>query len=180
MKLKKGQLLISEPFLNDSNFERSVILLCEHNEEGSFGFVLNKQTSHQVQDVLDEPIDYELFLGGPVDHSSMHYIHCRPDLITDAVLLKDDIYWGGNFEEVKAQIRLGLIPSEQIRFFLGYSGWDSGQLDLELNEEVWIIYDGDIQFIFQTDATSMWREVLKRMGGKYKAIANFPTDPRLN
>ncbi len=180
MKLQKGQLLISEPFLNDSNFERSVILLCEHDKEGSFGFVFNNHTTHKVMDVLDDNIAFDLYLGGPVDHTSMHFIHNKPDLISGGSLLKDNLYWGGDFEEVKTQCLLGAIKESEIRFFLGYSGWDAGQLEDELKENVWIISNNSIDFILKESATGLWREVLKRMGGKYKAIANFPTDPRLN
>jgi len=180
MNLQKGQLLISEPFLVDSNFERSVILLCEHNEEGSFGFVLNKLTTHEVKDVVEVEIDFDLFLGGPVDHTSMHFVHGKPDLIAGGLHLKDNLFWGGSFEEAKIHHMTGALKPSNIRFFLGYSGWDAGQLDEELKEDVWIVYNGPIQFILEEPPTGLWREVLKRMGGKYKAIANFPTYPRLN
>ncbi len=180
--LDKGKLLIAEPFLGDPNFERSVVLLCEHNENGSFGFVLNQTTELTLKDVLEEEFytDIPLQIGGPVEHNTLHFIHCLGTMVEDTVPIAEGLYWGGNFEQVKSMLTMGKITPQDVRFFVGYSGWGDGQLDNELKQNAWIIAEADASFIFNTPANQFWRGILRRMDGKYKSIANYPTDPRLN
>jgi len=180
--LRKCTFLIAEPFLNDPNFERSVILLCEHNENGSFGLVINQQTNLLLSDVLEENIyeDMPLYLGGPVEKNTLHFLHRRPDLIPGSIAVDDGIYWGGDFEQIKREINNFNLTPEEIRFFIGYSGWSSGQLEEEMEHNTWIVSRSDAQFLFSTPAKDFWRDVLKRMGGEYRAIAHYPIDPSLN
>ncbi len=180
---KKGDLLISEPFLMDPNFARTVILLCEHNEEGSFGFVLNKPSLMNLNEVLEDVSDRkdEVYIGGPVQQNALQFIHKNDRLIEGGSTVRDGIFWGGNFEQMLAMMESNLIESSDIKFFAGYSGWSSGQLKSELELKSWIISrDVNIDQIFDTDVESLWKEVLNTMGGKYKIAANFPVDPRLN
>ncbi len=181
-KVKKGVFLIAEPFLNDPNFERSVIFLCEHSETGSLGFVVNQETNLFLGDVLEDNIyeDIPLFLGGPVEKNTLHFLHCRPDLIPDSIEVLNGIYWGGDFEHVKTQLNEFVLKPEEIRFFVGYSGWAEKQLDEEMNQNTWIVTSADPGFLFGTSPKSFWREILKRMGGKYRSIAHYPIDPSLN
>lgn len=178
----KGKALIAEPFLGDPNFERSVILLCEHNDEGSFGFVLNQSTQITLQSVIAEDIYKEILLniGGPVERNTLHFIHRLGEKIEDTVQISKDLYWAGNFEQVLSLLNLGKIEEKDIRFFLGYSGWSEGQLINEINENVWIVTDIAADFIFDTSPAEFWREILKKLGGDYKIKANYPIDPRLN
>ena len=179
----KGDLLISEPFLADANFERSVILLCEHNEEGSLGFVLNKPSTLTLSDALDEVSGSEevLHTGGPVQQNTLHFVHRIPQLMEQADDLGNGIYWGGDYEALLSLINTRQLLAEDIKFFAGYSGWAPQQLTHELVEEAWIVYHGaSAQQIFDMPANQLWREVLRSMGGEYKAIANYPIDPRLN
>ena len=180
---KKGDLLISEPFLMDLNFARTVILLCEHNEEGSFGFVLNKSSPMKLNELVAEVADRhdEVYLGGPVQRNMLQFIHKNDRLIEGGIMVREGIYWGGNFEQMLAIVESNLIEQSDIKFFAGYSGWSPGQLKSELEENSWIISrDVNIDQIFDTDIESLWKEVLNTMGGKYKLVANFPADPRLN
>ena len=180
---KKGDLLISEPFLSDPNFSRTVILLCEHNEEGSFGFVINKQATVKLNELISEAGDREdkIFIGGPVQQNTLQFIHRSDGLIEGSIKVQEGIYWGGDFQQMLAMIDGDLIKEEDIKFFVGYSGWGAGQLKGELELNSWIISRNvKIEQIFNTDVESLWKEVLNTMGGKFKIVANFPVDPRLN
>ncbi|NMM47944.1 YqgE/AlgH family protein [Marinigracilibium pacificum] len=179
----KGSCLISEPFLPDPNFERSVVLLCENNEDGSFGFVLNKPSILTLSEVLDEKpaLDIPLYVGGPVQQDTLHFIHRRPDLIDEAVPLGNGVYWGGNFEQVVNLLRSGIYLDEDFKFFIGYSGWTAGQLQKELEETSWIVSEKtDLDTIFVHGSEEIWGDILRKMGGEFKMFANYPLDPRLN
>ncbi len=181
--VSKGDLLISEPFLPDPNFERTVILLCEHNEEGSVGFVLNKPSHFQLKDVVDEVqgFDVTLYSGGPVEQNTLHFIHKVNDQLSTYQTIKKGLYWGDNFEQLLTKINVKKVSPGDLKFFIGYSGWGSGQLESEIREKSWIIYkNATITQVFDTPPEILWRSVLKEMGGEYKVIANYPTDPRLN
>jgi putative transcriptional regulator len=182
MEPQKGDLLISEPFLRDPNFSRTVILLCEHNAEGSFGFVLNKPASVAIHQLLDKiNRQDEVFIGGPVQQNMLQFIHCNNSLIEGGLEVKSGIYWGGNFEQMITCLENGLISSDEIRFFVGYSGWGVGQLDGEMALNSWIICrNAHVEQILDTNVDSLWKEILNTMGGKYRIISNFPVDPRLN
>ncbi len=180
---QKGDLLISEPFLNDPNFVRTVVLLCEHNEEGSFGFVLNKPSQITIHELIEEVEDRDdtVFVGGPVQQNTLQFIHRNNDLIEGGMEVSDGLYWGGNFEQMLTILDGNLIGKNEIKFFVGYSGWAAGQLKGELELNSWIIFRNvGVEKIFDTNVESLWKEVLKTMGGKYKIISNFPVDPRLN
>ncbi|MGN7886269.1 YqgE/AlgH family protein [Dyadobacter sp. 22481] len=181
-KVSKGSLLIAKPFLGDPNFERGVILMCEHNEHGSFGFVLNQTTDLFLGDVLDETIyqDITLHLGGPVEKNTLHFIHRRPDLVTGGTEIMKDLYWGGDFNVVKTLLNLNTLKQEDVMFFIGYSGWSGGQLDDEIKQDSWIISSTTSDFLFSTPPGNFWREILRNMGGEYRSIAHYPIDPRLN
>lgn len=176
-----GDLLIAEPFMGDTNFERSVVLVCEHSAAGTFGLVLNQLTDIHLSDVIEEVhADIPLFVGGPVQQNTLHFIHRRPDLIDNSIRINDGLYWSGDFDQVKQAVNLGTLSENDIRFFIGYSGWSEGQLDEELGQKAWIVSRSDANFLFNTPTKEFWRGVLKRMGGEYKSIAHYPVDPRLN
>lgn len=180
---RKGDILISEPFLADPNFVRTVIFLCEHNDEGSFGFVLNKPAQIKLNELLEDVKERQdgIYVGGPVQQNTLQFIHRNDGLIEGGIEVKKGIYWGGNFEQMLTIIESNLIKQSDIKFFVGYSGWGAGQLKNELEVNSWIISRNvNIEQIFDTDVKSLWKEVLHKMGGKYKIVANFPVDPRLN
>jgi len=182
LKPEKGRLLISEPYLPDPNFERTIILLCENNEEGSFGFVLNKPSLANVSEVMDDIKDYNApaLVGGPVQQDTLHYIH-RHQALEDSVKIADGIYWGGNFEKLLFLLDTKQLPHKDIRFFLGYSGWTGGQLEQELEQDSWIVSDQvSEELVFDTAPDSMWKKTLRIMGGRFSVYSNYPKDPRLN
>ena len=182
IKPEKGRLLISEPFLPDPNFERTVVLLCEHNEEGSFGFVLNKPSILKVGEVMEDITDLDnlVYVGGPVQQDTLHFIH-RNTQLENAVEIVEQIYWGGAFDNLMLLCQTRQITGKDIRFFLGYSGWGPGQLDEELEQDSWIVCDYVTdQLLFDTEPEIMWRKALENMGGRFSMYSNYPVDPRLN
>lgn len=179
----RGVILISEPFLPDPNFERTVVLICDHNDQGSVGFVLNRYADIKLADVVDDFTDYEniLYVGGPVEQNTMHFLHKIPHDLEGSLPLSEGIAWGGDFEKLKFLVNTKQIEIEGVRFFLGYSGWAPGQLEKEINENSWIVYKPDnLIEIWDMEATDLWRKILKKMGGKFKIMSNYPIDPRLN
>ena len=182
-KPQRGDLLISEPYLPDSNFERTVIYLCEHDENGTFGFVLNKRAQVKLGDVIDEVANNqsELYVGGPVQQDTLHFIHRDRHLAEKSKLVGGGIYWGGDYDLLLNMLNTQSIEANDVRFFLGYSGWAEGQLDDELKENSWIILKGASQeMIFDWDNQELWKACLKSMGGKYRLMSNYPKDPRMN
>src|SRR5882757_9272848 len=178
----KGRILVSEPYLPDPNFERTIILLCEHNEDGSFGFVLNKMSEADVHEILNEIKNYDgkVYIGGPVQQDTLHFIHRHPEL-DDAVEIAEGIFWGGNFEKLVLLLQTRQIGPEDVKFFIGYSGWSEGQLDEEMEADSWIVSDKVTEeLIFETNPKIMWQKVLKNMGGRFSVYSNHPADPRLN
>ena len=179
----KGDLLLSEPFLADTNFERSVVLICEHTDEGALGFVLNKPSLLTLADVVEEAAGFKqlLYTGGPVQQNTLHFVHRTASLREGSDNLGETLYWGGDFELLLSLINTRQLSSEDIRFFAGYSGWAPGQLAAELAEDAWIVYkQATIEQVFDIPPEQLWREVLRTMGGKYRMFSNYPTDPRLN
>lgn len=181
-KAEKGRLLISEPFSADPNFVRSVVLLCDHNEGGSFGFVLNKPSLVRVNEVLDRihNLSEIVYVGGPVQQDTLHFIHTLAT-IDNPVAVCDGIFWGGTLDSLTMMDTTAKISDNEIRFFLGYCGWGPGQLEAELEDDAWIVCDFvNERFLFQTDPQDMWKVALDNMGGRFSVYANYPTDPRLN
>ena len=180
-KPEKGRLLISEPFLPDPNFERTVVLLCEHNQDGSFGFVLNKPSIAKVNEVIqDLSVEREAFIGGPVQQDTLHYLHRISDL-KEALPITESIFWGGDFDELQSGLDIHTISQNDVRFFLGYSGWGAGQLEAEIAEDSWIVCDYiSDQLLFDTPPELMWRQALSNMGGRFSVYSNYPIDPNLN
>ena len=177
-----GDLLIAQPsILTDTTFSRAVILLTEHGNNGSVGFVLNRLSKYKLNDLFsDLEVDFPVFKGGPVGMDNLYFIHSVPKLIPDSVKISKDIYWGGNFKAVKSLLQKDLLQHKDIRFFLGYSGWSKGQLFSELKEKSWIVKTNSYKNVFLTNPKTLWKNEILKLGNKYKIWANAPIDPRLN
>jgi putative transcriptional regulator len=182
MSPKKGRLLISEPFLDDKYFKRSVVLLCEHNEKGSFGFVLNRYVDLKIQEVMDDfpAIDTKISVGGPVQNSNLYYLHTLGDAVEGSENIIGNIYMGGNFEAIKILLLSGKASSDQIRFFVGYSGWTENQLEEELIAKSWYVCEADTKSLMDTSRVKLWKETLISKGKEFEVLANFPEDPTQN
>ena len=177
-----GILLIADPFLKDPNFFRTVVILCEHKEEGSFGLVLNKRIEQTLGELISDLEGFILpvYYGGPVQMNTIHFLHQYPDLIPESFKISNDIYWGGNFETVTALIKSNSIDLTKIKFFVGYSGWGDGQLSDELKEKSWLTVSATKSLVFDTQHDEIWKGSLQHLGGDYEMMINFPIDPQLN
>ena len=178
----QGTLLIANPFLKDPNFMRTVIFLCEHKDEGTFGFVLNKKFPKTLSDLVPDFDEYKIpvYYGGPVQKDTLHFLHQYPDLIPGGEEVMQGVYWGGNFESLTTYIKNNEIDFNKIRFFIGYSGWSSGQLNDELQEKSWLTVQATRKLIFHKIPGDIWKDSLKHLGGDYEMMINFPIDPQLN
>ncbi|MBZ5858224.1 YqgE/AlgH family protein [Flavihumibacter profundi] len=177
-----GVLLIADPFLKDPNFKRTVVFLCEHQDEGSFGFVLNRPYEYTLDQLMAsaEGMPIPVFYGGPVQMDTVHFLHRYPDLIPGGFEVANGIYWGGDFETAVDLLKKGTIKSTGIRFFIGYSGWSEGQLQDELKEKSWITSKGTSKLIFHENMNAIWKDALLDLGGEYEQLINYPIDPQLN
>ncbi|MGI4743908.1 MAG: YqgE/AlgH family protein [Janthinobacterium lividum] len=187
--MKPGTLLISQPFLGDPNFERSVVLLCRHSsEEGAFGLVLTRLTPATLGQVLalDGPLGANgpaaalpLYVGGPVQPDTLHFLHQHAGL-PGAQPLGQDVYWSGDFKVFIDLINSGIIPADSVRLFVGYSGWSPGQLEEEITRGSWIRQPASAGKVFTLASDAFWRDILREKGGRFRALSNYPLDPRLN
>jgi putative transcriptional regulator len=181
--LIKGQLLISEPsIIGDLSFNRSVILLADHDKEGSVGFIINKPLKYTINDLLPEVnARFKIYNGGPVEQDNLYFIHNIPDLIPNSIEISNGIDWGGDFESTKELINDGTIQKGNIRFFLGYTGWSENQLEMEMNSNSWIVTKNNYKNkIIAKSATHFWKEQIMELGGEYLIWSNAPENPYLN
>ena len=184
---RTGSLLISDPFLDDPYFKRSVVLICEHNNESSFGFVLNNyiENKHFPFIEIESLKDMRLALGGPVDQDKLFYIHNLGSKIPGAQKIKEGLYFGGDFD-----VLIDLLKNEspenndssiRVRFFCGYSGWDEKQLEEEMQEHSWIAVNNiPNEMILSTNENQLWKKCLAMQGNKFELISNFPLNPQDN
>jgi len=182
MRPSRGKILISEPLLSDNYFKRSVVLLAEHNEEGSFGIIMNKPVDNKFNDIVSDFPDYggHLYLGGPVSNSSLFFVHTLGDMIENSQEIADGLYWGGDIESVRELLLLKKINANQIRFCVGYSGWGIDQLEDELKRNSWLVSSLPPEILMNTSHDDLWEFALKSLDSQYGYWANFPTDPGMN
>lgn len=182
-EISAGSILISHPFLKDPNFARTVVVMCENDENGGLGFVLNRPYEQTLKQIINgiDGADFAVYTGGPMQLDTLHFIHRCPDIISGGIELSDGIFWGGNFEDVLYLINTKQLQDKDIRFFIGYSGWEKEQLQEELAEETtWITSDAKQHIVFSNDADKVWRKALQDLGGDYAQMVNYPIDPQLN
>jgi len=177
-----GKILISEPFLPDPNFSRSVVLLTEHNGEGSVGFVLNRISEYTVGELVDDMEGFKapVYLGGPVGLNQLFFIHTLGmEIMPNSKEIMEGLWWGGDFDQLKFYIDTGQVSNNDIRFFAGYSGWSKGQLQDEIREKSWIVAPTTREQVLM-DAESYWKKVISGLGSRFRLMGNFPEDPSLN
>lgn len=179
---EKGKILISEPFLPDTFFNRSIVYLTDHNPQGSVGFILNKKLDLQVSAAIEgfEGWNENLSMGGPVAPDTLHYLHNLGDIVPKSIQVEGNIFWGGDIDTIRDLIKSGKINQSQIRFFLGYSGWSAGQLEKELKENSWVIAKVNSNIVLNNRSDDIWKRVLRSFKNKYRMWADFPDSPEMN
>ena len=181
IKPHQGVILISEPSLRDFYFRQSVILLAEHNEEGSFGIIINKPIETRLNEVLKEftNLDIPIYLGGPVKTDSIFFIHTKEN-VEKSLKIIDGLYWGGDIDTIREMMTMGMITENEIRFFIGYAGWNPNQLDREISEKSWVLSHTTVEEVINQHPEQLWPDYLRSMGSDYAIWANFPADPSFN
>lgn len=181
-KLTKGKILISEPYIADDNFFRSVILIADYDKEnGAVGFMLNQVTFSTLADIIeDEMPSIPLYEGGPVQMDSLFFLHSIEALESTSLEIKKGLFWGGNFEEIKPLLKDGSIAPEEIKVFVGYSGWASGQLEEEIQSGSWFVSSLNTKDILEASDDKLWKYSVENLDTKNKIWANAPLDPLLN
>ncbi len=177
-----GKILVSDPFLRDQYFKRSVILLGEHGNDGTVGFIINKPTDLTINDVLEDFPDFEvpLYYGGPVQIEVVHFVHTLGDKLEGSRIIVPGIYWGGNLEALKLMIETKQVEKNEIRFFAGYSGWEPKQLSEEIRNKIWKVSQSKVNLTFSQHPENLWGEVLRLMKSPYAVLEDLPGDLSLN
>ena len=175
-----GSLLIADPsIIGDTNFHRSIILLVEHNFDGSFGFIINNPLNHTTNDLTVEmKYDFPLYYGGPVDQDNLFFMHKMGNLIPNSIRIQNDLYWGGDFKAIVSLVNNKKLKVNDIKFFLGYSGWSANQLISEIKSKNWIIKkNSNSSDIFTNKSESLWSKEMKKLGGDFLLWSNSPENP---
>tara|TARA_B110000003_G_C16382006_1_gene430865 strand:- start:106 stop:654 length:549 start_codon:yes stop_codon:yes gene_type:complete len=181
--VKKGNLIVAEPTVfSDENFNRSVILLVDHSQSGSVGFILNKKLEYSTKEIIPElKFEFPIYNGGPVKQDNLYFIHNKSILISGSLAIKNEIHWGGDFKKALDLINEKKIKSDEIKFFLGYSGWDKNQLENEIQSNSWIVVnDNKNDKILLEDCENIWKDNLTKLGGNYMIWSNSPENPNHN
>ncbi|SMO57544.1 putative transcriptional regulator [Saccharicrinis carchari] len=178
----KGRILIADPFLRGPYFGRSIILLTEYSEQGAVGFVLNKTNNLYPDELIEELLSFkgELHIGGPVAADTLYFIHTLGDKVPGSLQITDNVWWGGDFEQLKRMLNNRKATYEQVKFFAGYSGWSPKQLEREIEENSWVVTQIDDQMIMSNNMDNIWKESLESLGDVYKSWSGFPEDPSFN
>jgi len=182
-KPTKGDLLVAEPsIIGDLSFNRSIVLLTDHTKEGSIGFILNKPLDFTISDLIPEiEAPFKVYNGGPVEQDNLYFIHKVPELIPNSIEISLGIFWGGDFSEVSKLIVDNKINEKDIKFFLGYSGWELNQLEEELKSNSWVVTKNSYKkSIIEKDYEFFWKEKMVELGGNYSIWSNAPENPSYN
>ena len=182
LKPSKGRLLISDPFLPDPYFKRSVVLLVDHNDQGSLGFILNKALEISLNDteLKVNGAHFTMHFGGPVQSTDLFYLHSRGAEIEGSTEVKDGLFWGGDFGVIQSRIQDGTLTEDDIKFFVGYSGWESEQLENEIKEDSWLVHETDLTDLIKTDNENLWKKCLEELDSDVSILSTFPEDPNMN
>lgn len=181
IKPSVGKILIAEPFLTDFGFARTVVLLCEHGQQGSIGFILNRVSELQLPELLPEFNRFSLSIydGGPVQKDTLHVLHTLPEQLGGHEVLPG-LFWGGSYAELGKLLENGSCNPSNVKLFLGYSGWDEGQLEKEIEDGAWLVANANENLVFEVSPKSAWHESVLSLGHEFAFMANLPLHPQLN
>ena len=177
-----GKILIADPFLIGPVFERSVILLADHSKKGAMGFILNHPTGFEVQQAIPElkGCTQKMYYGGPVDETLLFYVHTLGNQLPNSVEINEGLFWGGEFSVLQELNQKKILTSENIKFFIGYSGWEINQLEGEFEKKSWIVGDFDKSYLFKDQQKELWNKTIDKSGHNNSFLGNFAHSPSLN
>jgi putative transcriptional regulator len=181
-KYLKGQLLLDSGELGGSFFQRTVVLICEHNAEGAFGLVLNRSIGNKVGEVLVADLpealkDSPLYLGGPVQPTALSFL-LSDSFVPDANVLPN-LSLSHSLDDL-LELGESFSPTRKVKLFAGYSGWSPGQLEDEMKRNAWLTHPASVELVFEDDPAKLWKMILQQKGWKYKLLAQSPDDPSVN
>ena len=181
----KGSLLIASPVLPDPNFSRTVILLCNHNDQGSFGLIINRSTQLKAPDLFSDidilkSYNEKVYIGGPVSQSMVFYLYRSSRDVIDLDEICSGVYLGSSLETLESLYCDIENPEENIRFYLGYSGWSGGQLDGEMEQNSWLIQNANEKLVFLDSEELIWLKAVNSLGEKYQYLTKAPVNPQWN
>tara|TARA_B100000963_G_scaffold236775_1_gene207006 strand:+ start:10373 stop:10924 length:552 start_codon:yes stop_codon:yes gene_type:complete len=182
LNLKKGKLLISEPLITDKFFFKGIILITHYSKIETLGLMINHPTKYYLNDIIDgiKKNNFKIYLGGPVAQNTIQFIHTLGGIIKNSIEINNGLFWGGDFSIVKSLINNNKISSNDIKFFMGYSGWSENQLENEIKEKSWILENSSTKLCMQNLNSEIWSKIVKKKGEKYAIWANLPINPNLN
>ena len=178
----KGQLLLDSGQLRGSFFQRTVVLICQHDAEGAFGLVLNRASGSNVGEIIvaDLPDTFKgapLFVGGPVQPGALSFLHTEA-FIPDATVIPNLSL--GHSLDTLIEMGESFSPTRKVKMFAGYAGWSPGQLEDEMKRKSWLTHPASLELVFETDPALLWQTILQHKGWKYRLLAQMPEDPSLN
>ncbi len=182
-KFLRGQLLLDSGQLGGSFFQRTVVLICQHNAEGAFGLVLNRPLGKAVGEMIvadlpDSLKNSPLYVGGPVQPGALSYLH-TDSFIPDAEVLPN-LALGHSLDDL-LEIGESFSPAKKVRLFAGYAGWSPGQLENEMKRKAWTTFPASLELVFETPPEGLWQKVLQSKGGwRNKLLSQMPEDPSRN
>ena len=181
-KSLQGHLLLDSGQLRGSFFQRTVVLVCQHDAEGAFGLVLNRSSGNKLGEMLvaDLPDTFKeqpLYLGGPVQLTALSFLHS--DLFLPEACVMPNLDLGHSLDSL-AEIAESFSPTKKVRLFAGYAGWSPGQLEDEMKRQAWLTHPASLDLIFDSDPSKLWQAVLRKKGPKYRLLAAQPEDVSLN
>tara|TARA_B100001057_G_scaffold474510_1_gene540178 strand:- start:629 stop:1171 length:543 start_codon:yes stop_codon:yes gene_type:complete len=179
----QGKILIAEPsILGDQNFHRSVVIIASNKKPSVLGFILNKPFSYSINDVMPEIVsDLKLYYGGPVDQDNLFVVHNAGHLVPDSIKIDNNLFWGGDLEKLVSLVNKGILKKDNIRFFLGYSGWSNEQLEQEIISNAWVLIKNPFKDkVLNLDSETLWKKQMLALGGKYLLWSNTPENPFQN
>lgn len=180
--LLKGSFLVAGPGLYDPNFRQAVVLLCEHNAQGSMGLVINRPTELVLTEALNQlggERDDVIYSGGPVQPDHLLILIRSEQEPASSHHVFNDVYLGTDLPTLQSLVAQS-VPDEAFRGYAGYAGWGAGQLDAELASNSWITVPGDSKWIFDSDPRIVWPELMRSLGPRFAFYADMPKDPTLN
>ena len=181
--MKQGNFLVATPSIfGDFNFQRSCVLMVDVKKSGSVGFIINKKLEYTLDDLMENiSTPFPMFYGGPIEQDNLFFTHTLGDLIPKSIQIKNNLFWSGDFQSILELLESGNLTQNQIRFFLGYSGWSKGQLESEFEENSWVVSQSiKSDNWMNQNPEEFWKNEMRALGGKYLLWSNAPENPNSN